>query len=147
MHKIRVLSFYSTRTGSGALRLPSHTVGSSFLTAHVVVYTPIMLGSAFTAHAHKHTLAQQAANRPHRLRGDENRKNGFCDHPSRQQQLSPHAAHTHTNTTMIEHSPHGNSSPFGYRPRRTGASFSSWRTHYLVMKRKPRSAVLWCEGA
>lgn len=41
--------------------LPSHTpAASSFLTALVVVYTPIMLGSAFTAHAHKHTPLNSA---------------------------------------------------------------------------------------
>lgn len=59
LHKIRVLPSVQHTHLALALRLPSHTpAASSFLTALVVVYTPIMLGSAaaFTAlHAHKHT--------------------------------------------------------------------------------------------
>lgn len=97
---------------SGSSSSFTHRPASSFLTALVVVYTPIMLGSAFTAHAHKHTTLLGG--------GGGNRNNGFCDHLA-QQQLSPQA-HTHTNTTTIEHSP---------QPRGSSGNFENTR-----MKRK-----------
>lgn len=97
-------SFCTTHALALALRLPSHTpAASSFLTALVVVYTPIMLGSAAFTASFTHTNTPRTFASTHRRRLAAGWWRKSQDHLAAAAVTT--SAHTHTNTTMIEHSP------------------------------------------